>query len=94
MASVAIEDWTLLANCKGMGDALFPQPGDQSRARAVCRDCPVRLACLAEALDNRIEYGVWGGTTERERRSMLRRYPHVTSWRAALVQGVVPAGKN
>ena len=41
----------------------------------------VRYECLADALDNRIEFGVWGGMTERERRALLRRHPHVASWR-------------
>jgi len=40
----------------------------------------VRTECLADALDNRVEYGVWGGMTERERRALLRRRPDVTSW--------------
>jgi WhiB family redox-sensing transcriptional regulator len=35
-------------------------------------------------LDNRIEFGVWGGMTERERRALLRRRPQVTSWRRLL----------
>jgi WhiB family redox-sensing transcriptional regulator len=48
----------------------------------VCRSCPVRFECLADALDNRIEFGVWGGMTERERRALLRRHPTVRSWRA------------
>ena len=56
------------AKCRGMADALFPEAADQKRARSVCAGCPVRLECLAEALDNRIEWGVWGGMTERERR--------------------------
>lgn len=94
MTVADVEDWTLLAKCQGMGDALFPQPGEQNQARQVCRDCPVRLACLAEALDNRIEYGVWGGATERERRAMLRRWPHVTSWRSALNQQAVVGSRS
>jgi len=39
---------------------------------------------LADALDNRIEFGVWGGMTERERRALLRRRPEVVSWRRVL----------
>lgn len=35
---------------------------------------------VADALDNRTEYGVWCGMTERERRIMLLRHPHVPSW--------------
>ena len=30
-------------------------------ARALCEDCPVRLACLARALRHKEEYGVWAG---------------------------------
>ena len=47
--------------------------------------CPVRGECLAEALDNRIEWGVWGGMTERERRALLRKRSDVQSWRRVLV---------
>jgi WhiB family redox-sensing transcriptional regulator len=45
----------------------------------------VRYECLAEALDNRIEWGVWGGMTERERRLLLRQRSDVTSWSSILV---------
>ena len=44
----------------------------------------MRTECLADALDNKIEFGVWGGMTERERRALLRRKPGVTSWRELL----------
>jgi WhiB family redox-sensing transcriptional regulator len=44
----------------------------------------VRTECLADALDNRVEFGVWGGLTERERRSLLRRRPDVESWQGLL----------
>ena len=40
---------------------LFPEASDEKRAGLVCSGCPVRFECLAEALDNRIEWGVWGG---------------------------------
>ena len=64
---------------------MFPEASDQKRARLVCSGCPVRFECLAEALDNRIEWGVWGGMTERERRLLLRQRSDVTSWRAVLL---------
>jgi WhiB family transcriptional regulator, redox-sensing transcriptional regulator len=38
-------------------------------AKAVCRTCCVRARCLAYALAHH-EYGVWGGTTERDRRAL------------------------
>lgn len=79
-----LEDWPLRAKCRGMNDALFPEGKDQKRAKAVCMGCPVRPQCLAEALDNGIEWGVWGGMTERERRQLLRQRPDVKSWAAVL----------
>jgi WhiB family redox-sensing transcriptional regulator len=68
-----------------MEDALFPEASDQKRARLLCSGCPVRFECLSEALDNRIEWGIWGGMTERERRLLLRQRPDVTSWSALLM---------
>ncbi|QDP95089.1 WhiB family transcriptional regulator [Microlunatus elymi] len=85
MTALFQEDWTLQANCRGMEDALFPEASEQKRARTVCAGCPVRSECLAEALDNRIEWGVWGGMTERERRQLLRQHTDVRSWRSLLV---------
>ena len=41
-------------------------------ARAVCRQCGVREECLQYALESNQEYGIWGGTTEEERRYMRR----------------------
>ncbi|MBT0993938.1 WhiB family transcriptional regulator [Cellulomonas sp. DKR-3] len=80
--------WTAGAAC-GSGsmspDALFVEGSAQREARAVCQTCPVRLECLADALDNRMDFGVWGGMTERERRGLLRRRPEVRSWWSELV---------
>ena len=84
MAVLDPEDWPLRAKCRGMNDALFPEGKDQKRAKSICMGCPVRAQCLAEALDNRIEWGVWGGMTERERRQLLRQRPDVKSWSAVL----------
>src|SRR5699024_12252957 len=64
---------------------------EQNRAKTTCVGCPVKTECLADALDNRIDFGVWGGMTERERRRLLRRHPHVTDWAAALRHAAQPA---
>ena len=50
----------------------------------MCSGCLVRTECLSDALDNRVEFGVWGGMTERERRALLRRRPDVVSWKVLL----------
>jgi len=83
---VWVSDWISQASCRGQDpDALFVQGAAQNRAKQVCGGCVVRTECLADALDNRIEFGVWGGMTERERRALLRRRPEVTSWTNLLV---------
>jgi WhiB family redox-sensing transcriptional regulator len=80
-----IEDWSVRAACRATDpDALFVQGAAQNRAKALCMGCSVRTECLADALDNEVEFGVWGGMTERERRALLRRRPNVTSWRRLL----------
>ncbi|WP_424217259.1 WhiB family transcriptional regulator (plasmid) [Streptomyces sp. BI20] len=78
-------EWIVSAACRGLDpDILFVDGAAQHQAKAVCAGCPVRTECLAHALDRRIEHGVWGGMTERERRALLRRRPLVTSWRRLL----------
>lgn len=79
-------DWVRQAACHASPDPdqLFVPGAAQHNAKTVCMGCPVRTECLAEALDERIEWGVWGGMTERERRAILRRRPTVTSWRKLL----------
>jgi WhiB family transcriptional regulator, redox-sensing transcriptional regulator len=78
------ETWAWAAPCASAPVDLFVQGAEQHKAKAVCGACPVRAECLAEALDNKVEWGVWGGLTERERRALLRRRPNVTSWRQLL----------
>ena len=85
-STTRMSDWATQARCLGTDpEALFVQGAAQHQAKKICSGCPVRVHCLADALDNRTEFGVWGGMTERERRAMLRRNPNVTSWRAVLL---------
>jgi WhiB family redox-sensing transcriptional regulator len=76
-----LSDWLDDAACRGTDPELFFPDADTSTARAqvaaakkTCRRCPVRGNCLSWALENGQEAGIWGGTTEEERRH-LRRHP-------------------
>lgn len=68
-------EWMALAECRGMDPELFhPGWGESvSEAREVCRRCEVQAECLAYAVNNAERFGVWGGKSERERRSIRRR---------------------
>ncbi|MFG1785146.1 WhiB family transcriptional regulator [Rhodococcus oryzae] len=72
--------WVDYALCRGEPDQMFVRGAAQREAAALCRRCPVILQCGIEALDNGIEYGVWGGMTERKRRALLKLHPNVESW--------------
>ncbi|MER5946551.1 WhiB family transcriptional regulator [Streptomyces sp. NPDC001904] len=74
-------EWEERASCCAVDpDEMFLDGAAQSHAKNICKPCPVRTECLAHALDQRIQYGLWGGMTERERRALLRRRPEVASW--------------
>ena len=60
------QNWAAQGACATADpDELFVRGKAQHDAKLVCRSCPVSLQCLADALDNRVEFGVWGGLTER-----------------------------
>ena len=63
-----------LGSCRGMDpDIFFPDRGESlAPAKAVCAECIVRDECLEFALDQGERFGVWGGTSERERRKLRR----------------------
>lgn len=68
--------WQNNAECLNSGsDPFFPEAGDNSKtfiARNFCKDCRVINECLEYALWSGEKFGVWGGTTERERRQIRR----------------------
>ena len=68
-------EWMTQARCRGADRAVFfPADGaGVEAAQCICGGCPVRVECLEYALAHRVEYGVWGGASERERRRILRR---------------------
>lgn len=66
--------WRKHAACQGIDpDVFYPVSDEEAdEAKAVCDQCVVREACLEHALANREREGIWGGTTERERRRIHR----------------------
>lgn len=68
-------EWQDRAICRAVdGDIFFAVGSAQEhQAKGVCKTCPVRWECLAYALRHRVEHGVWGGMTDRERRRVLNR---------------------
>lgn len=73
--------WVTQARCRTVDpDQLFVRGAAQRKAATICRHCPVLMQCGADALDNRVEFGVWGGMTERQRRALLKQHPEVESW--------------
>lgn len=67
--------WAAFAACRDRDpDLFFPtSPEGERDAVRVCAGCPVHVDCLEFALGAKIRFGVWGGMTEKERRSLHRR---------------------
>lgn len=68
--------WAEQGACRGSKSSLwFPEPGKNApHALAICKECPVRAECLDYAMVNGERFGVWGGTTEKDRRKLRHRY--------------------
>ncbi|WP_086710268.1 WhiB family transcriptional regulator [Streptomyces antimycoticus] len=72
--------WLRYAACREVDPELFFPVGNtpdaivqSNEAMAVCHRCPVTELCAEWALERRIEHGVWGGLTEAQRRTILRK---------------------
>ncbi|MFI7389569.1 WhiB family transcriptional regulator [Streptomyces tendae] len=75
-----MDNWREHAACRTEDPDLFfpigttgPAALQTEQAKAVCRTCPVQEQCLRWALDAGQTIGVWGGTSELERRALKRR---------------------
>ena len=82
------ELWVRHAKCRDIDpDRFFVRGAKQRKAAEICDGCPVVQLCLADALDNNVEFGVWGGRTERQRRALLRHNPQIEDWAEFLASG-------
>ena len=70
-----VDDWRLSALCaQADPEAFYPDKGGSTReAKKLCQTCDVREECLQSALENDERFGIWGGLSERERRSLKKK---------------------
>lgn len=74
MSAGPAQRWRRRAACRGVDPELFhPFRGESmTEALAICERCPVRTDCLEHALATPERVGIWGGTSERQRRVLRR----------------------
>lgn len=68
------DTWETHGECVGLDTALFfTERGESTdQARAVCASCTVQVECLEAALERNERFGIWGGTSARERKHLRR----------------------
>ena len=73
------DDWRLTASCRDTDPDLFfpvgttgPAIEQIDNAKAVCGTCDAKTPCLEFAMMTNQDSGVWGGTSEEERRKLRR----------------------
>jgi WhiB family redox-sensing transcriptional regulator len=81
--TIVTEGWQRSAACKGPRAELFFPPTSPERkeermarerdAKTICATCDVCVECLHYALRIKEAHGIWGGTTEAERRDLTER---------------------
>jgi WhiB family redox-sensing transcriptional regulator len=79
--SLERDDWRDYSACRDTDPDLFfpvgttgPAIEQIENAKAVCRQCDVQRECLDYALATNQDSGIWGGTSEEERRALRRQY--------------------
>ena len=74
-------NWMTRARCANTDPShFFPSDGvGVELAKKTCAGCPVAEQCLEYALTRRVEHGVWGGCSERQRRRIRRQRREVAA---------------
>jgi len=79
--SIERDDWRDHSACRDTDPDLFfpvgttgPAIEQIESAKAVCRTCDVQTECLEYALVTNQDSGIWGGTSEEERRALRRQW--------------------
>ena len=78
---ITYQDWRIRAACRGpRSEVFYPPATGESRdekllrehmAKAICGLCAVRGQCLKFAVERGEAHGIWGGTSESERRVLI-----------------------
>ena len=78
-------EWMAEGRCRDLPpETFFPSDGvGVDVARRICAECEMKAPCLEYAMANHIDHGVWGGTSERERRRIARQRRRLTIYRPA-----------
>ena len=80
IAAEPVADWKARAACAGYPNELFfpvgesPDEASIAKAKEICAACPVTGDCLTYALETNQRSGIWGGTSEKERKSLRRKW--------------------
>ncbi len=66
------QKWQDQAACRALAVETFFPPAEQESevAKAVCSTCTVRQPCLEFAIAEGERFGIWGGLTSQERRTV------------------------
>lgn len=71
--------WRTNAICRDTDPELFFPVGTTgqallqiAKAKGVCCQCPVKVECLDFAMETNQDTGIWGGTSEEERRKLRK----------------------
>ncbi|MFD4996955.1 WhiB family transcriptional regulator [Streptomyces buecherae] len=89
--------WQTAAACQGEDLELFFPRGAggastaaQRKALAICARCSVRKQCLSWALENRADFGVYGGMSHKQRREITNRAPGTSPYAPGTVGAPKP----
>jgi WhiB family redox-sensing transcriptional regulator len=80
LATELVADWRARAACSGYHNSLFfpssdgPDEPSVEKAKSICAGCPVIDDCIEYALETNQRSGIWGGTSEKERKSLRRKW--------------------
>ena len=68
--------WEALTACRINNADMFPVRNDKQRAVAdkVCSQCDYNTECLLIGIAHDNKYGVWGGTSEKEREALTEKF--------------------